>query len=85
MSTSSGRTRIELKVDTAAHPDWKTGLERQPSVGDHVWCTEGQAEVTKLLGKTGDGGRLLELKLLNVDARPFFAAASNVLVAPPGD
>jgi hypothetical protein len=39
--------------------------------------------VVKVLGRTGDGSRLLELKLKNVvGAKPFFAAASNVLVAP---
>jgi hypothetical protein len=35
-----------------------------------------------LLGKTGDGSRLLEIRLGDVQAKPFFAAASNVLVAP---
>jgi hypothetical protein len=82
MSTPSGRTRIELKVDGTEHPGWKTGLESEPVVGSEVFCTEGRAEVTRMLGKTGDGSRLLELKLIGVDARPFFAAASNVLVAP---
>jgi hypothetical protein len=39
--------------------------------------------VVKVLGRTGDGSRLLELKLKNVaGAKPFFAAASNVLVCP---
>lgn len=86
MSTGNGRTRMDLKVDTAAHPGWKTAVEAQPGVGDVVHCTEGRAEITKLLGKTSDGSRLLELKLLGVEgARPFFAAASNVLVAPPLD
>jgi hypothetical protein len=41
------------------------------------------AEVVKVLGKTGDGSRLLELRLPDTSAKPFFAAASNVLVAPP--
>jgi hypothetical protein len=83
MSTSSGRTRIELKVDTTSRPEWKTGVEVPVAVGTEVFCTEGRAEVTRMLGKTSDGSRLLELKLIGVEARPFFAAASNVLVAPP--
>jgi hypothetical protein len=40
------------------------------------------AEVVRILGKTGDGSRLLELRLLEKDAPPFYAAASNVLVMP---
>jgi hypothetical protein len=34
-------------------------------------------------GKTGDGSRLLELKLVEGTAPLFYAAASNVLVRPP--
>jgi hypothetical protein len=41
------------------------------------------AEVLKVHGRIGDGSRLLELKLLEVEhAPPFFAAASNGLVQP---
>jgi hypothetical protein len=72
----------ELHVDHATHPGWTSGVERVPMVGEQVYCTSGLAEVVKLLGKTGDGSRLLELKLPEVAAKPFFAAASNVLVAP---
>ena len=53
-----------------------------PVVGDRVYCTGGLAEVKRLLGKATDGTRILELKLIDVVAAPFFAAASNVLVAP---
>jgi hypothetical protein len=40
------------------------------------------AQVVRVLGKTGDGSRLLELKLPDTSAKPFFAAASNVLISP---
>ena len=40
------------------------------------------AEVIHVLGKTGDGSRLLELRLLNGSKSLFHAAASNVLVEP---
>jgi hypothetical protein len=41
------------------------------------------AEVVRVLGKTGNGSRLLQLRLLDRTAPPFHAAASNVLVEPP--
>jgi hypothetical protein len=61
---------------------WLSGVERMPAVGERVQCTEGLAQVTKILGKTGDGSRLLELTLPDRPRHPFFAAASNVLVPP---
>ncbi len=72
----------ELVVNREAQPDWQTGVEKLPSVGELVLCTSGMAEVVKLLGKTSDGSRLLELRLVAEKAPPFFAAASNVLVRP---
>jgi hypothetical protein len=51
-------------------------------VGEEVCCAEGVATVNRLLGKTSDGSRLLELILPDRPRHPFFAAASNVLVAP---
>jgi hypothetical protein len=72
----------DLSVKHEAHPDWISGTDRIPTVGEQVYCTSGLAEVVKLLGKTSDGSRLLELKLPDTASKPFFAAASNVLVAP---
>ncbi|MET0399186.1 MAG: hypothetical protein ABW277_20505 [Longimicrobiaceae bacterium] len=70
-------------MNREAHPDWPTGADRLLKSGDEVFCVGGVAEVVKVLGRTGDGSRLLELKLKNVaGAKPFFAAASNVLVCP---
>jgi hypothetical protein len=73
----------KLHVDAEARPGWCCGADVTLSAGDTVFCTEGMAEVVKVLGKTGDGSRLLELRLPVTSAKPFFAAASNVLVAPP--
>lgn len=71
-----------LRVDRSARPGWKTGREQPPGPGQLVYCTEGMAEVIRDVGKTGDGSRLLELRLLEKEAPPFYAAASNVLVMP---
>jgi hypothetical protein len=72
----------ELFVSDTTHPGWVAASERSPSVGEEVYCTGGAGVVAAVLGKTGDGSRLLEIKLSDPGARPFFAAASNVLVAP---
>ena len=72
----------DLRMDRSARPGWPTGAEELLSIGQHVYCTEGMAEVVRVLGKTGNGSRLLQLKLLDRTASPFHAAASNVLVAP---
>lgn len=73
-----------LKVDRAARPGWPTGAELTPVAGGEVYCTAGVCTVTRVLGRTGDGSRLLELSLDGGERRPFFAAASNVLVRPAG-
>lgn len=72
----------ELVVDKTAQPEWAGGHENGVVAGDVVLCTAGLAQVLKVRGKTGDGSRLLELKLVEGDPHPFFAAASNVLVRP---
>ena len=80
---SSKRMKTDdLTVCRETQPDWKTGVEKLPSVGELVMCTGGMAEVIKLHGKTSDGSRLLELRLVAEKAPPFYAAASNVLVPP---
>jgi hypothetical protein len=83
MSSYSGRPprNTEITVDPNVRPGWITGAERLPSAGEQVVCTEGVAEVVRLLGKTGNG-RLLELKIADGRRAPFFAVAANVLVAP---
>jgi len=74
--------RDTLTISQDKQPDWIVGTLRMPAVGEHVLCTEGLAELVRVLGKTGDGSRLLELILPDRPRHPFFAAASNVLVAP---
>ncbi|MBR9988591.1 MAG: hypothetical protein KFH98_02490 [Gemmatimonadetes bacterium] len=74
----------DLRVDMTSRPDWVSGTERTLKVGDQVLCTGGMAEVVQMLGKTGDGSRLLALRLLDGNHPPFFVAGSNVLVPPPG-
>ncbi len=82
-ANSSRRIRsTDLHVDPEARPGWTSGAVRLPDIGERVYCTEGPAEVTRVLGKVSDGSRLLELQLPDPAARPFYAAASNVLVDP---
>jgi len=71
-----------LYVDSDARPGWIPGDERTPSVGEEVYCAVGAGEVTAVRGRTSDGSRLLEIRVATPGAAPFFAAASNVLVAP---
>ena len=71
--------RDTLSVTSVEHPGWKAGEGRIPRVGEAVCCAEGEAEVVRLLGRTGDGGRLLELRLPDRPKAPYFAASSNVL------
>jgi hypothetical protein len=83
LSDSTRRmSRDELSVRRDTHPDWTTAAECLPVVGEEVFCAEGSAEVVRILGKTGDGSRLLELRVMGTKPHTFFAAASNVLVNP---
>jgi hypothetical protein len=82
-SNSSKRIRDQdLFVSSELRPGWVSASERTPAVGEAVFCVGGEGTVVAVLGKTGDGSRLLEIRLADPTARPFFAAASNVLVAP---
>ncbi|HET6231276.1 MAG TPA: hypothetical protein VFE05_14485 [Longimicrobiaceae bacterium] len=81
-NSSNRISPASVHISRDDHPDWLTGADRLPSVGEEVICTEGSGEVVKVFGKTGDGSRLLELRLPDPRSKPFFAAASNVLVRP---
>jgi hypothetical protein len=81
-NSSNRISREHLRVDAEQQPGWLSGTEHLPAVGELVQCAEGMAEVIRIAGKTGDGSRLLELCLPDRPRQPFFAAASNVLVAP---
>jgi hypothetical protein len=72
----------QLQVDSTAHPDWESGATLSPVPGDRVFCAAGLAQVSRLAGKASDGSRILELKLVDIVAPPFFASSANVLVAP---
>jgi hypothetical protein len=80
-SNSSKRLKnADLHVDPEAWPGWEVPIDRVPWRGERVQCTGGEAEVSKVCWRTSDGGHVLELKLVDRDAPPFYAAASNVLV-----
>jgi hypothetical protein len=77
--TARETLRVAVSEENAG---WVTAMNRLPDVGEQVYCTEGAAVVGRVLGRTGDGSRLLELILPDRPRNPFFAAASNVLVSP---
>jgi len=80
---TSRRLHVEdFRVVTTDRPGWVVGSARILGIGEAVYCTGGVGIIAAVLGKTGDGSRLLEIRLEDVEAKPFFAAASNVLVAP---
>jgi hypothetical protein len=82
-ANSMKRTRSEdLVVHSGERPDWIAATTRALRVGEEVFCAGGAGVVTAVLGKTGDGSRLLQIQLEDPATKPFFAAASNVLVAP---
>src|SRR5690606_1135359 len=72
----------EFRVSPGDRPGWTRGSDRTPEVGQAVYCAGGAGAVGSAHGKTGDGSRLLQIRLEDEAARPFFAAASNVLVEP---
>lgn len=72
----------EFRVSPDDRPGWVRGSVATPEVGQEVYCAGGPGAVVSVHGKTGDGSRLLQIRLEDEAARPFFAAASNVLVAP---
>ena len=85
MATGNNSTRRlrddDLFVNAETHPGWVPAGDRTFKVGEEVYCTGGEGVVAAVLGKTSDGSRLLEIRLSAEGARPFFAAASNVLIA----
>jgi hypothetical protein len=73
-----------LRVDPALYPGSVSGAERLPSPGERVYTNEGPAVVVRVLGRTGSGGRLLELAMDDGRKAPYFASAANVRVPPLG-
>lgn len=72
----------DFRVDASDRPGWVAGNVRILGIGEEVYCIGGTGIIAAILGKTGDGSRLLEIRLADETAKPFFAAASNVLVQP---
>ena len=72
----------DYRVCADARPGWVSGQVRTPVVGEEVYCAQGVGEVVALLGKTGDGSRLVQIRLTDGGTAAYFAAASNLLVAP---
>lgn len=81
-SRTQRQKRETLSVDPDQQPGWIAATERPLVLGEQVLCAEGLAQLSRILGKTGDGSRLLELILPDRPKHPFFAAASNILIAP---
>jgi len=81
-SDPGGLKPQDQRIDRAARPGWPTGAECAPEVGDVVYCTAGMGTVLRVLGRTGNGSRLLELRLPAGGKGSFFASGSNVLMAP---
>lgn len=77
-------SRDSVRIASMEPQGWEPAPEGHvPDPGAMVYCTEGPAEVIRVLGRTSDGARLLELRCAN-RVHPFFAAASNVLVRVGG-
>ena len=76
------RGRRSLRVDPEQSPGWVTGSERLPQPGERIHTHEGTGVVVRVLNKTADGGRVLEVSMDDGRKQPFFAATANVRVQP---
>ena len=84
---SNGKIRKNLRaedfnVSDEDRPGWTRGRGWSPEVGQNVYCAGGEGTIISVHGKTGDGSRLLEIRLQDEKAS-FFAASSNVLLPSP--
>lgn len=69
----------DFNVSDEDRPGWARGNDCSPEIGQSVYCAGGEGTIVSVHGKTGDGSRLLEIRLEDEKA-PFFAASSNVLL-----
>ena len=83
-SNSSRVPRESLNISSIEKPGWHLSPGRVPRPGEQIYCLEGQAEVIRVLGRTSDGSRLLEL-LCESRPQPFFASSSNILFRSEGE
>ena len=84
--TSGSTNRINpdsLRIASVESAGWVSAASQQLEVGQVVRTVSGGATIVRILGRVGDGSRLLELRLEEAGTPPFFAAASNVLVHDP--
>ncbi len=81
-TTPTSRGRRSLRVDPEQSPGWVAGSERIPGPGERVHTHEGTGVVVRILNKTADGGRVLEVSMDDGRKQPFFAATANVRVRP---
>jgi len=70
--------RESLRISSIDRPGWHVEPGRIPDPGDRVCCLDGLADVVRILGRTSDGGRLLELRCES-RPQPFFASSANIL------
>jgi hypothetical protein len=78
-SDTSRVSRESLRISSIERPGWEPALDRVPNVGEFIYCLEGRAKVERVLGRTSDGSRLLELRCGD-RKQPFFASSSNILM-----
>src|SRR5688500_4651305 len=81
MKSAKNLRALDFQVTADDRPGWIPGTERLPLTGETVYCAGGEGTVVSIQGKTGDGSRLLQIRLEETKA-PFFAASSNVLLKP---
>jgi len=79
---TSRTPRDSLRISSVEPAGWEPAAGRLPEVGEQVYCTDGPARVVRVLGKTSDGSRLLELRCEG-NTHSFFASSSNVLLRTP--
>ena len=73
-------SRDSLRISSTEPPGWQPpATGHVPNEGDTVYCTQGPAEVIRVLGRTSDGSRLLQLRCAH-RTEPFFVTSTNILV-----
>lgn len=82
---TAGRRNRNLRVDPEQSPGWIAGSERLPRPGERIHTHEGTGVVVRILNKTADGGRVIEVSMDDGRKPPFFAATANIRVKPLAD
>jgi hypothetical protein len=74
----------DFRVDAIGHPGWARADSRPLLAGEEILCAGGMGTVKEVHGRTGDGSRLVQVCFSEAGKKPFFAAASNLLLPPLG-